>query len=187
MIRTNSKRERLTAAARRLIHATGYTQTTLADIAQAADVPLGNVYYYFKTKDALAQAVIVEQLQEFKQLTQELDRLSDPRARIDGFLSMLVLESEPIAAHGCPVGSLCTELNKGDNPLAKLANGMLQAQLDWLTRQFQQMGKTEEALELALQLLAQLQGATVLTHVFNDPNMFTRQIVNAKSWLYDIA
>ncbi len=36
----------------------GATATTLADIAQAADVPLGNVYYYFKTKDDLIRAVV---------------------------------------------------------------------------------------------------------------------------------
>ncbi len=184
MTSTNTKKERLTAAARRLIHATGFTQTTLADIAKDADVPLGNVYYYFKTKDALVQAVIEEQSREFTQLTQELDRLGDPWARIDGYLSMLVLESESIARHGCPVGGLCTELNKSGSELAKRANSLLQAQLDWLLQQFQQMGKGDEASESATQLLAQLQGATVLTQVFNDPNLFTRQIASIKTWLY---
>lgn len=186
MIRTNTKRERLTAAARRLIHATGYAQTTLADIAKDAEVPLGNVYYYFKTKDALALAVIEAQMQEFAQLTQELDRLADPWARMDGFLSMLVIESESIASHGCPVGGLCTELNKHGSQLAKQANGLVRSQLDWLTRQFQHMGHSEDAAELALQLLAQLQGATVLAHVFRDANLYTRQIASAKSWLYEL-
>lgn len=165
----------------------GYAQTTLADIARVADVPLGNVYYYFKTKDALGQAVIEAQLRAFEQLVRELDRLGEPRARIDGFLSMLVLDSETVAAHGCPVGGLCTELNKSDSPLASQANGLMQAQLDWLSKQFRQLGKSEEASELALQLLALLQGAAVLTHVFNDPNLMTRQIANAKSWLDEIA
>lgn len=186
MTRTNSKRERLTNAARQLIHATGYQQTTLAEIARAADVPLGNVYYYFKTKDDLAQAVLEQQMQEFRQLVLDLDRLSDPRARIDGFLSMLVLDSESMATHGCPVGGLCTELNKTDNPLAKQANGLMQAELDWLTRQFQQLGRAEDAAELALRLLVQLQGAAVLTHVFKDPHLFTRQIANAKFWLDEL-
>jgi TetR/AcrR family transcriptional repressor of nem operon len=187
MARTNEKKARLTAAARRLIHATGFTQSTLGDIARAAEVPLGNVYYYFKTKDALALAVIEEYGQEFEQLVRELDRLGEPRARIDGFLSMLVLASETIAAHGCPVGGLCTELNKSESPLAKQANAVLRQQLDWLRDQFQQMGKSEEASELALQLLTQLQGATVLAHAFSDPNLFTRQIANAKSWLHELS
>jgi TetR/AcrR family transcriptional repressor of nem operon len=187
MTKTNSKRARLTAAARQLIHAAGFAQTTLADIAKAAEVPLGNVYYYFKTKDALAQAVIEEQAQEFHQLTRELDRLSDPRSRMDGYLSMLVLESDAIAAHGCPIGGLCAELNKGEGELAKLANGLLQSQLGWMTQQFQQMGKAEEAAELALQLLTQLQGAMMLSQVFKDANLFTRQIANTKSWLYELS
>ncbi|MEJ2389845.1 MAG: TetR/AcrR family transcriptional regulator [Gammaproteobacteria bacterium] len=186
MARTNNKRERLTQAARQLIHASGYNQTTLADIAQAAEVPLGNVYYYFKTKDALGQAVIEAQLKEFEQLVSELDRLGEPRARIDGFLSLRVLDSDVVAAHGCPVAGLCTELNKSESPLASQANALLQAQLDWLTEQFQQLGRQEEAQELALQLLTQLQGATVLTHIFKDPRLITRQIANAKTWLDDI-
>ena len=53
--------------------------------------------------------------------------------------------------------------------------------------QFQQMGKREDATELALHLLAQLQGATLLTHAFSDPNLFTRQIADAKSWLQELS
>ena len=38
------KRERLVAAATKLLHQQGIERTTLADIANAADVPAGNVY-----------------------------------------------------------------------------------------------------------------------------------------------
>ena len=41
-----------------LLHQQGIERTTLADIAKAADVPPGNVYYYFKTKDEVIAAVI---------------------------------------------------------------------------------------------------------------------------------
>jgi TetR/AcrR family transcriptional repressor of nem operon len=47
--RTRGKRERLVAAATKMLHEQGVEKTTLADTAAAADVPLGNVYYYFKT------------------------------------------------------------------------------------------------------------------------------------------
>lgn len=56
--RASGKRERLAAAAAEVLHAQGVAQTTLADIAQAAEVPVGNVYYYFKTKDELVEAAI---------------------------------------------------------------------------------------------------------------------------------
>ena len=56
--RRPGKRQRLIAAASQLLHQQGAEKTTLADIAQAAEVPVGNVYYYFKTKDDIIAAVI---------------------------------------------------------------------------------------------------------------------------------
>jgi AcrR family transcriptional regulator len=56
--RAAGKRERLTTAAATVLHEQGVEKTTLADIARAADVPIGNVYYYFKTKDELVEAAI---------------------------------------------------------------------------------------------------------------------------------
>ncbi len=56
--RGSEKRSRLVAAARKTVHERGVEQTTLALVAAAADVPVGNVYYYFKTKDELLGAVI---------------------------------------------------------------------------------------------------------------------------------
>jgi TetR/AcrR family transcriptional repressor of nem operon len=52
------KRERLIDGALQTLHAQGVESTTLADIAKAAEVPVGNVYYYFKTKDDLVEAAI---------------------------------------------------------------------------------------------------------------------------------
>ena len=39
------KRERLVSSAREVIHQQGVEKTTIADMAKAADVPVGNVYY----------------------------------------------------------------------------------------------------------------------------------------------
>ncbi len=58
------KRERLVASAGERLHRQGVAATTLADIAQAADVPVGNVHYYFRTKDDLVRAVIEAQLDQ---------------------------------------------------------------------------------------------------------------------------
>jgi AcrR family transcriptional regulator len=49
------KRARLIQTAAGLSYQRGFRETTLADIAEAARVPLGNVYYYFKTKEELAR------------------------------------------------------------------------------------------------------------------------------------
>lgn len=183
MPRTSDKRERLLGAARRLIHERGFNQTSLADIAAAADVPLGNVYYYFKTKQALASAVISRQAQDFAQLEQDLAKITEARARIEGFLSMLLVNSGQIAAYGCPIGSLCTELNKADSGISNQAEDLLQHQLDWLTEQFAALGMGDEALDLATQMLVQLQGASVLAHAFHDQTLLAQQIAQLRNWL----
>jgi len=67
------KRERLVAAAVELLHQQGIERTTLADIAAAADVPVGNVYYYFKTKDDVIAAVIEAHAHQVKVTLAEID------------------------------------------------------------------------------------------------------------------
>ena len=43
------KKHKLVLAAKILVYKKGFSETTLADIAHQADVPLGNVYYYFNS------------------------------------------------------------------------------------------------------------------------------------------
>jgi len=56
------KRTRLIETATKLAYGRGFRETSLADIAEAARVPVGNVYYYFKTKEELAEAVVERRL-----------------------------------------------------------------------------------------------------------------------------
>ena len=75
MPRKTDKRIRLIEAAKVLIHQQGFNLTTLADIAQEADVPLGNVYYYFKTKEAIGEAVIEKRAAENDEFFSKLDEI----------------------------------------------------------------------------------------------------------------
>ncbi len=175
MARASDKRERLVAAAKALIHRKGFNQTTLADIAGESGVPLGNVYYYFKTKDDIAAAVIEERAEEFRTAAKEWERNPDPRKRLEAYLDMPVHLRNAMALHGCPIGSLAQELCKADTPLADQARQLLRAQLDWVTEQFRLMGK-EDAAGLGLQFIATVQGISVLASTFNDPDIVTRQM-----------
>jgi AcrR family transcriptional regulator len=56
--RRPGKRDRLVAAASELLRQQSAEKTTLVDIARLADVPVGNVYYYFKTKEEIVETVI---------------------------------------------------------------------------------------------------------------------------------
>src|SRR5215472_17189970 len=106
--RRPGKRERLIAAAMQLVHQQGIERTTLADIAQAADVPPRNVYYYFKTKDEVIAAVIGAHAQQVRATLAAIDaHHRSPRSRLKAFVREFTAQSELVAQHGCPLGSLC--------------------------------------------------------------------------------
>jgi len=79
------KRTRLIETATKLAYRRGFRETSLADIAEAARVPIGNVYYYFRTKKELAEAVVERRLEEFRAARSEWDRLSSPKERLLAF------------------------------------------------------------------------------------------------------
>src|ERR1700757_4906059 len=105
---TGGKRARLIDGARRTLHAQGVESTTLADIANAADVPVGNVYYYFKTKDDLVQAVIAAHADETKDSLAPPAHHPPPKARLRACVRMQPERRELVARYGCPQGSLCS-------------------------------------------------------------------------------
>ena len=176
------KRERLVASASDLLHRHGVTRTTLADVATAADVPLGNVYYYFKTKDDLVQAVIEAHAEGIRAALGSLDRHRTPRARLKAFVRMVGQNADLVALHGCPHGSLCSELDKRDDGLDQAVATLMTVYVDWAQEQFRLMGK-KNAHDLAVTLVAAYQGASLLTNAFRDPGLMTSQARQLESWI----
>lgn len=184
MPRVSDKRERLLAAAKTLIHHQGFNQTTLADIAKESKVPLGNVYYYFKTKEDIAAAVIQERTDEWLAHARLWDQFPNPRKRLFAFLDHAVEISEILIVYGCPVGSLCQELDKNPSPLTEKANNILKIQLDWVTNQFRLMNFSEEAAqEYGTQLMTGYQGSVLMGNALNDIGVIATQVKRLKAWL----
>src|SRR4051812_28350381 len=183
MTRTSDKLERLMDAAKELIHQQGYNQTTLADIARKSGVPLGNVYYYFKTKDDIAIAVLDEYKQSALQQLHDADeKESAPKKRLAWFIKRVAGHKDEIASHGCPVGSLCQELNKASAQLAGHADAIIKAEITWATEQFKLIGR-KDAADLAVQLVATLQGISLLANAMKSPPLVARQIARLQDWV----
>ena len=176
------KRERLVAAARQVLYEHGIEQATLADIAGAADVPLGNVYYYFKTKDALVAAVIEAYRNTFGELTSQLSQEDEPAGRLKALLQALTARRERLASHGCPIGSLSSELDKRDGDLRDEAGTILAGVIDWAEVQFRAMGR-EDARELAVALIAAYQGIVVLAAALRDPGLIGVETGRLVRWI----
>ena len=186
---TNSglgKRERLIAGACRVLHEQGVEATTLADIAQAADVPVGNVYYYFKTKDELIEAAIDAHADHIQTVLAEFERHRSPRARLKALPLSWPEVAEQVARYGCQHGTLCQELAKRDDGLDRRAAKLMALTIDWAEEQFRLMGK-RDARDLAVGLVAAIQGTALLTSSFRDPEIMTRQAHRLARWIDDLA
>jgi TetR/AcrR family transcriptional repressor of nem operon len=181
-----SKRERLISAARQVLYEHGIEQATLADIAEAAEVPLGNVYYYFKTKDALVSAVIEAYQNTFGELTSQLSQEDAPAGRLKALLQALTVRRERLASYGCPIGSLSSELDKREGDLRDEVGSILAGVVDWAEVQFRAMGR-EDARDLAVALIAAYQGIVVLAAALRDPGLIAVETGRLARWIDSLA
>lgn len=170
-------------AAISLIHQQGFNQTTLSDIARESGVPLGNVYYYFKTKEEIAAAVIEEHKKQILSALHEVEEKEpDPKKRLVCFIKHISSVKDEIASHGCPVGSLCQELNKDRTSLASKADDIIKAEVKWATEQFKLIGR-KDAADMAVQLVATLQGISLLANAMKSPATVGRQVSRLYDWI----
>lgn len=177
------KRERLVAAACELVYGQGVARTTLADIAQAADVPVGNVYYYFKTKDDIIGAVVQTHGERLESTLAELvHRHRSPKARLKALVRFLAERTDVTPQYGCPYGTLSSELAKRADGSDPLAAGLMQIQLDWAEQQFRAMGR-RDAHDLAVELVASYEGSAVLTSALGQPDLMARQARRLQRWI----
>jgi TetR/AcrR family transcriptional regulator, transcriptional repressor for nem operon len=107
-------RPKVVEAARRLFWERGYDATSLQDVAAAAHVKAGSLYYFFRTKEDLLLAVLdryVEMLwpaviaPAFARATDPLERIF---AILEGYRQGLIYTD---FKHGCPIGNLAVEVS----------------------------------------------------------------------------
>ncbi|MFJ9458834.1 TetR/AcrR family transcriptional regulator [Kitasatospora sp. NPDC101447] len=186
-VRASQKRRRLAAAAARVLHEQGVERTTLADIAREADVPVGNVYYYFKTKDELVRAALSEHGAHLDELADALERSEDPRERLKALVRAWIDQRDVAARFGCPTGTLAAELDKrADGVLDAEAGAVIRRLLDWVGSQFRLLGLPDPD-DLALTLVAGYQGMSLLANALRDPDVMTREGARLLRWLDALA
>lgn len=173
MPRDKTKRERLVNAAAELFWIDGYAATSLADIAKSADVPLGNVYYYFKTKRAISAAVGALFVTQTKSALAEIDASNKaPAERIFAFLDLIASSNAARAKHGCPIAQAIREARlqhegagePADAPALAPTEGagqVLWMMVDWIAEQARAAG-ISDAQNRADRAIAEWQGAIVL-------------------------
>lgn len=167
-----------------LLYQKGFNLMSFSEIAEAADVPRGNIYYYFKTKDDVLAAVIEHRLDLMSQMLASWDdEITTPLARLKRYANIIINELDNVVQHGCPMGSLNTELGKSQRELQLISRKQYDLFLAWLKLQFKEYVPAKNAKNTAMHLLILTQGLAVLAQSYEDKSLVKREIKNIEIWL----
>ena len=163
-------RETLVSAAARLFWQRGYHGASLADIAGEAGLPVGNLYYYFKSKADLALAVA----SGFSQDTQDmLDGINaaaaDPRKRLELLGARLAASQRSRLAHGCPVAAAVRDFRSDAKAASDKAAEVFTLIAGYISAEAGRTGlRPALALAAGRAAVAEWQGGIVLGHALGD-------------------
>ncbi|AVI62264.1 TetR/AcrR family transcriptional regulator [Halomonas sp. GFAJ-1] len=97
---TNVKK--ILQAAEQLFAEKGYAGASMGEIAQLANIPKSNVHYYFSTKKALYQEVLLALLEVWKQDALCFELYDDPRVVLTSYIRAKMNHSR-YRAHGSKI------------------------------------------------------------------------------------
>jgi AcrR family transcriptional regulator len=185
--KTAQVRQHIIKTTDNLLYHKGFNLMSFSDIAQASQVPRGNIYYYFKTKDDVLAAVIEYRLQHMQSMLNEWDStLATPLERLKRYAKIPLNELENVVCYGCPMGSLNTELGKSQPLLQQISRQQFDFFKAWLIQQFQQLAPDKDAEKRAMHLLVLTQGLAVMAQVYADSQLVQREVTAINTWLDEV-
>jgi AcrR family transcriptional regulator len=187
-------RDRIIAAAAALMFEHGVAATSTEDVQEAAGVGASQMYHYFADRQELVRAVIAHQIQAVlgnqQPLLGALDSIEAIRAWRDLFVG---LEQQLECKGGCPIGSLAGELAEVSatyrNDLARGFNEWERALRDGIGAMHSrgELPRDANPDQLALALLAAVQGGLLLTKVWRNTEPLEAALDNMIDYLESLA
>ncbi|MEE9357428.1 TetR/AcrR family transcriptional regulator [Candidatus Vondammii sp. HM_W22] len=180
-------RQSIIDAANQLFYRKGYNRSSFTDVVDETGIPRGNIYYYFKTKDEMLEAVINHRLATITTMLSEWDNtIPQPLDRLERFIQIMYDSTPALLRSGCPMGSLNIELAKDQPELKQIVHRLFDIFQQWLAKQFSMMGYPDEARELSLQLMARGQGIIVVAQAYQDPGFLEDGTKEINRWLEEL-
>jgi TetR/AcrR family transcriptional regulator, transcriptional repressor for nem operon len=151
-----------------LVHSQGFVNTGIQDILDAAGVPKGSFYFYFKSKEDFGTA-LVDHFGAFissifnKHLK---DTSRPPMERFSGLIDNYIqIFTNLQCTHGCPIGNLSLEMSDLSDPIrAKLLEVYIKMRSDIRdclleAREADEIDNTMDLESLAIFILNSWEGA----------------------------
>ena len=169
-----TKRERLVRAAAECFREGGIRATTIKIIAERADVPIGNVYYYFKTKEDFASAVVASAVESAAEEQGRWDEL-DPKEALVAYVRSALASPAALSRHGGKLESLVRDLARESSPALAPARALLAEEEKFVQRSFERLQveaeSPERAERLAQWLVTLVRGARAHAHLMGDAHL----------------
>ena len=166
----NKKKERLIISAKKLFYENGVNNTTLANIAYLADIPLGNVYYYFKSKESIVLSVIEYKREEIRNQFKDINKIESAKERLKYFVYLETKGHSNIIKYGDTIGSLSQELCKKDDTISNSLANLMKEIVNWCKAQFQELVSKNKSSRYAIILISNIQGLNLLSFIFKNEN-----------------
>ncbi|AHM58775.1 TetR family transcriptional regulator [Flammeovirgaceae bacterium 311] len=162
----------------------GYGNTTMADIGKACGLLKGSIYYYFSSKDELMLQVLIHDYVYTKDNVYSLAYLEQLSCKERLKQILQAMENYYFEAPGgCLMAKIGLESDQIMPEFTKVIKLFFE---DWITAFsyiFQSHYDQEHALLLAEQAVQEIEGAIMLSVIFQDKKYYTRTSNKILSYL----
>ncbi|MBL7815087.1 MAG: TetR/AcrR family transcriptional regulator [Saprospiraceae bacterium] len=179
-----TSREEVLEKATRMIRQRGYAYTSMKLLAEECDIQPSHFYYYFKDKEDLMMAIIENVLNRFQThiaIVAE-DTALEPVEKIDKLLKKMA-KSFFYTEGGCLMGNTVLETVYWQPRFLGLLQQFFREFIDALKRIYQAKFTEKYALELAEQVVQDLEGGIMLSLLYKDDSYIIKAFLRAKKHL----
>jgi AcrR family transcriptional regulator len=182
MSKGTQTRDMIIARSAQLFNRQGYFGSSLSDIMRETGLEKGGIYNHFGSKEQLALEAFDYAFSLVQQRVQAA--LKDKKNAVDRLLALIAvyqtLIDDPLVAGGCPVLNTAVEADDAQPALrARAQNAMdsLQAMLQRIITKgiaLQEIRPEVNVEELTTLLIASIEGAIMLSSLYQDPKHIHR-------------
>jgi TetR/AcrR family transcriptional regulator, transcriptional repressor for nem operon len=183
-------REKLLRAGTNLFRRKGYVATTVDDICQQAGVTKGAFFHYFESKEALAEACLMQWDDQATAMeaAASFQAIADPVEKLLGFMDFYIgLFENPKLYKSCLAGTTVQEISETHPALRKAADlcfvhaeARFQALLDAACKRKRQPLDTAS---LARLWMATIQGSLILSKASQDESVIPGSLKHVKEYI----
>lgn len=166
-----NKDKEILEAAEKMVRTGGYNAFSFRDIAESVGIKSSSVHYHFPTKADLGAAVAKYYTDKFLNYLGAPEELIENGACPVGIYIKAFRNALTKDKRMCLCGLLGAEVDGLPPKVAKQAKKFFERNIEWLTKSYALM-KQKDARVKAIQTLALLEGAMIMSNVSGDIKIF---------------